>query len=48
MSSALLLIDEMGYDPMNREEASLFVRLVSYRCRGVTGRISRRYSVSVE
>jgi len=24
MSTALLLIDEMGYDPMNREEASLF------------------------
>jgi DNA replication protein DnaC len=31
MSSALLLIDEMGYDPMTREEASLFFRLVSYR-----------------
>ncbi|OYQ31839.1 hypothetical protein CHU93_04165 [Sandarakinorhabdus cyanobacteriorum] len=31
MSSALLLIDEMGYDPLNREEASLFFRLVSYR-----------------
>lgn len=32
MSSSLLLIDEMGYDPMSREEASLFFRLVSYRC----------------
>ncbi len=31
MSSALLLVDEMGYDPMSREEASLFFRLVSYR-----------------
>lgn len=31
MSSALLLVDEMGYDPMTREEASLFFRLVSYR-----------------
>jgi DNA replication protein DnaC len=31
MSTALLLIDEMGYDPMNREEASLFFRLVSHR-----------------
>ncbi|MGY6697954.1 MAG: IS21-like element helper ATPase IstB [Roseinatronobacter sp.] len=31
MSTALLLVDEMGYDPMNREEASLFFRLVSYR-----------------
>ncbi|MBF9151584.1 ATP-binding protein [Novosphingobium sp. 1Y9A] len=31
ISSALLLIDEMGYDPLNREEASLFFRLVSYR-----------------
>ena len=31
MSSALLLIDEMGYDPLTREEASLFFRLVSYR-----------------
>ena len=25
------LVDEMGYDPMSREEASLFFRLVSYR-----------------
>lgn len=33
MSSALLLVDEMGYDPMTREEASLFFRLVSYRQR---------------
>ncbi len=31
MSSSLLLIDEMGFDPMNREEAGLFFRLVSYR-----------------
>ncbi|MFZ3585357.1 IS21-like element helper ATPase IstB [Loktanella sp. DJP18] len=31
MSSSVLLIDEMGYNPMNRDEASLFFRLVSYR-----------------
>ena len=31
MSTALLLIDEMGYDPLTRDEASLFFRLVSYR-----------------
>lgn len=31
MSTALLLVDEMGYDPMSREDASLFFRLVSYR-----------------
>ena len=31
MSTALLMIDEMGYDPMTREEASLFFRLISYR-----------------
>lgn len=31
MSSSLLLVDEMGYNPMSREEASLFFRLVSYR-----------------
>jgi len=31
MSSALLLVDEMGYDPLTREQASLFFRLVSYR-----------------
>lgn len=30
-SCALQLIDEMGYDPFNLEEASLFFRLVSYR-----------------
>ena len=31
MFTSLLLVDEMGYDPMSREEASLFFRLVSYR-----------------
>ena len=31
MSTALLMIDEMGFDPMTREEASLFFRLISYR-----------------
>lgn len=31
LSTALLIIDEMGFEPMNREEASLFFRLVTYR-----------------
>lgn len=31
MSSALLLIDELGFEPMTRQEASLFFRIVSYR-----------------
>jgi DNA replication protein DnaC len=31
LNSALLLIDEMGFEPMTRTEASLFFRLVSYR-----------------
>jgi DNA replication protein DnaC len=31
LSTALLIIDELGFEPMGREEASLFVRLVSYR-----------------
>jgi DNA replication protein DnaC len=31
MSTALLLVDRMGYDPMTRDEASLFFRLVSSR-----------------
>jgi DNA replication protein DnaC len=28
---ALLIIDEVGFEPMSRQEASLFFRLVSYR-----------------
>jgi DNA replication protein DnaC len=31
LSTALLIIDELGFEPMSREEASLFFRLVSYR-----------------
>lgn len=31
MSTAPLLIDEISYDPLTRDEASLFFRLVSYR-----------------
>ena len=31
MSTALLLIDELGFEPMTRPEASLFFRLVKYR-----------------
>lgn len=31
VSTSLLVIDEVGFDPMNRQEASLFFRLVSQR-----------------
>jgi DNA replication protein DnaC len=31
MNTALLIIDEVGFEPMTRSEASLFFRLVSYR-----------------
>ncbi len=31
MNVALLVIDEVGFEPMTRHEASLFFRLVSYR-----------------
>lgn len=31
MNVALLIIDEVGFEPMTRSEASLFFRLVSYR-----------------
>ena len=31
LSTALLVIDELGFEPMNRQEASLFFRLVTYR-----------------
>jgi DNA replication protein DnaC len=31
LNVALLVIDEMGFEPMNRQEASLFFRMVSYR-----------------
>ena len=31
LSVSLLVIDEMGFEPMDRHEASLFCRLVSYR-----------------
>src|SRR3954465_6029694 len=31
MSTALLLIGELGFEPMTRQEASLFFRLVTYR-----------------
>lgn len=33
MSTALLLIDELGFEPMTRQEASLFFRLIAYRYR---------------
>lgn len=31
LSTMLLIIDELGFEPMNRQEASLFFRLVTYR-----------------
>lgn len=31
LSTALIIIDEMGFEPLDREEASLFFRLVTYR-----------------
>jgi DNA replication protein DnaC len=31
ISTSLLIIDEVGFDPMTRQEASLFFRLVSHR-----------------
>ena len=31
MNVAMLVIDEVGFEPMTRQEASLFFRLVSYR-----------------
>jgi len=31
MNMALLVIDELGFEPMTRDEASLFFRLVTYR-----------------
>lgn len=31
LSTALLVIDELGFEPMTRDEASLFFRLVTYR-----------------
>lgn len=31
LSSSLVIIDEVGFDPMTRQEASLFFRLVSHR-----------------
>ena len=31
LNVALVVIDEMGFEPLSRQEASLFFRLVSYR-----------------
>lgn len=31
MSTALIVVDELGFEPMTRQEASLFFRLVNYR-----------------
>jgi DNA replication protein DnaC len=32
LNASLLIIDELGFEPMIREEASLFFRLVTCRC----------------
>jgi DNA replication protein DnaC len=38
-----LVVDEVGFEPMSREDASLFFRLVSYRyCRGSTAITTNR------
>lgn len=40
---AYLVVDEVGFEPMSREDASLFFRLVSYRyCRGSTAITTNR------
>lgn len=31
LSTALVIVNELGFEPMTREEASLFSRLVTYR-----------------
>ena len=31
LNTSLLIIDELGFEPMSRDEASLFFRLVTYR-----------------
>ena len=31
LSTSLLIIDELGFEPMDRQEASAFFRLVTYR-----------------
>jgi DNA replication protein DnaC len=31
LNTSLLIIDELGFEPMTRDEASLFFRLVTYR-----------------
>jgi DNA replication protein DnaC len=31
MNVALLIVDEVGFEPFSREDANLFFRLVSYR-----------------
>jgi len=50
LNVALLIIDEMGFEPMTRHEASLFFRMVSYRYgRGsiliTTNKCQRRFSL---
>ncbi len=46
MSSTLLPVDRMGHDPMNREDASLFFRLVSLRHARGTMIITTNKSIS--
>jgi DNA replication protein DnaC len=41
-----LVVDEVGFEPMSREDAGLFFRLVSYRyCRGSTAITTNKVSV---
>lgn len=42
---AYLVVDEVGFEPMNREDASLFFRLVSYRYRRGSTAITTNKSV---
>jgi DNA replication protein DnaC len=42
---AYLIVDEVGFEPMNREDASLFFRLVSYRYRRGSTAITTNKSV---
>jgi DNA replication protein DnaC len=45
MSPALIVIDELGFEPMTGQEASLFFRLFSYRCNLGAMRITTDQSV---
>jgi DNA replication protein DnaC len=40
MKANLLIVDEVGFQPMTREEASLFFRLVNSRYSKTQGKMS--------